>query len=339
VSAKASGYMKALVVCPNGERITAREKLVGMVLADSHQDKAKSFTYPSVETIAEESVCDKRTCQRYLAALESKGVIRRLRPPNQGRSTTVFYFFTALDSIPEGWQDATLFDVTLFAQKGGERVAEGWRKGGNSGSALIVRAREREQEQQKQQKQTPPNPLANEGEGGGEENGNDAGKTKNSAASVASNCVPITTDIEPDIHRDAADVAATSARADKALVERGRDRSPEGSATESAINRERAIDGATNQVCNGLGISEPRDRRKIRRAIVLQAEKGDEPPTIALDMMAAYGRQTTARKRGELTASYSVINFITRGVWKDQGRLHWNEQLLRERALAGVGSN
>jgi len=118
--------MKGLVFCPNGERLTPREKLVGMVLADSHQDKAKSFTYPSVETIAKESLSDKRTCQRYLDGLERKGVIVRLRPKGQGRGSLVFYFFPALDVLPEGWQGATLPDGSLFAQKGGERVAEGW---------------------------------------------------------------------------------------------------------------------------------------------------------------------------------------------------------------------
>ena len=132
MSARASGYMKALVVCPNGELITPREKLVGMVLADSHQDKARRFTYPSVETIAEESRSDRRTCQRYLDALERKGVIRRLRPSNQGRGAQVFYFFPALDELPEGWQDAALLsqaapDVFFWKgrRKGGGRAAEG----------------------------------------------------------------------------------------------------------------------------------------------------------------------------------------------------------------------
>ena len=155
--------MKGLVFCPNGERLTPREKLVGMVLADSHQDKAKSFTYPSVETIAEESLSDKRTCQRYLDGLERKGVIVRLRPKGQGRGSLVFYFFPALDVMPEGWQGATLFDGSLFAPKGGERVAEGWQKGGRTHiSPVVERAREREQQQEQEQVLTPLPPQAGE---------------------------------------------------------------------------------------------------------------------------------------------------------------------------------
>jgi hypothetical protein len=117
--------MKSLVFCPNGERITRSEKAVGMVLADSHQDRGNSFTYPALDTIAEESASDRRTAQRLLASLERKGVLLRLRPNNQGRGTTVFYFFTALDVIPEGWRDAALFSGDLFLQKGGGRAAEG----------------------------------------------------------------------------------------------------------------------------------------------------------------------------------------------------------------------
>ena len=123
MSARASAYAKELVVCPNGERITRGEKLVLIVLADNHQDKAKHFTYPSIDTIAEDALCDRRSCQRHLDGLERKGVIRRLRPVAYGRSLTTFYFFTALDKIPEqGWQNAALFDVS---QKGGKRAAKG----------------------------------------------------------------------------------------------------------------------------------------------------------------------------------------------------------------------
>ena len=164
MSARASGYMKALVVCPNGERITPREKLVGMVLADSHQDKARRFTYPSVDTIAEESMSDRRTCQRYLAALERKGVIRRLRPANQGRGAQVFYFFPALEDLPEGWHDAALSTPDIFSEKGGGRAAEGRRKGGNLDAAHIERAQEREQEQQEQKQNTPLPPSQASGE-------------------------------------------------------------------------------------------------------------------------------------------------------------------------------
>ena len=55
MSWRASAYIKALVVCPNGKRISGTEKLVALVLADSHQDKGEG-TYPAVRTIAEDAL-------------------------------------------------------------------------------------------------------------------------------------------------------------------------------------------------------------------------------------------------------------------------------------------
>jgi hypothetical protein len=159
MSARASAYAKTLVVCPNGERLSRGEKLVLIVLADNHQDKAKHFTYPAVETLAEDALCDRRTCQRHLAALDRKGVIRRMRPPNQGRGTMVFYFFTELDAIPEGWQNAALPDAGLFVVKGGKRAAEGRQKGGKSCTPSMTNTNK-----ELELKATPPNPLAGEGE-------------------------------------------------------------------------------------------------------------------------------------------------------------------------------
>jgi Helix-turn-helix domain len=161
MSAKASGYAKELVVCPNGELISAREKLVLMVLADSHQVKAGRFTYPSVETIAADARCDRRSCQRYLDALERKGVIRRLRPANQGAGMMTFYFFPEIEAIPEGWQDAALF----FGGRAGEGRQKGGRRAAETQLSLVERAQEREQEPE--QKQKPPQPPAR-GAGGDE---------------------------------------------------------------------------------------------------------------------------------------------------------------------------
>lgn len=152
--------MKGMTIAPNGELLSAREKLVAMVLADSHQDKAKHFTYPSVDSIAAESLCDRRSCQRYLDALERKGVIRRLRPANQGAGMTTFYFFPALDVIPEGWQDAALFF--------GQRAAEGRQKGGKrvAGTQLALIERAQERKQEPEQKPIPPKPPSAAAPGG-----------------------------------------------------------------------------------------------------------------------------------------------------------------------------
>lgn len=165
MSAKASGYAKELVVCPNGELISAREKLVLMVLADSHQVKEGTFTFPSVDTIAADGRCDRRSCQRYLAALERKGVIRRLRPANQGAGMRTYYFFPEIESIPEGWQAAALF----FR----ERAAEGRQKGGRKGGKRAAGCRPfpiecaRAEEPELELEPVPPNPQAADAAGGG----------------------------------------------------------------------------------------------------------------------------------------------------------------------------
>ncbi len=97
MSWRASAYIKALRVCPNSEPLTRSEKLVAYAVADSHQDRGHSHTFPSVEVLAEDSLMTKRECQRVLASLERKGVIVRVRPPVQFRGVTTFYRFPQLD--------------------------------------------------------------------------------------------------------------------------------------------------------------------------------------------------------------------------------------------------
>lgn len=168
MSARASAYAKGLLECPNGELISAREKLVLMVLADSHQDRAGRYTYPSIQTIAKDAMCDRRSCQRYLAALERKEVILRMHPANQGRAQITYYFFTELDEVPKGWQPAALSDDGFFLQKGGRRAVERAAKGRQNAPSLNrTRAGEPEPEQEQEQKQLPLIPLAGEGEANG----------------------------------------------------------------------------------------------------------------------------------------------------------------------------
>lgn len=139
MSWRASGYMKMLRICPNGERITRNEKLVGLVLADSHQDKSHTYTFPSVEGIAEDSIMSKRECQRVLASLEAKGVIQRVRPEVQFRGVTTFYRFPALEE--EGRQAVTLPDT------------EGRQKGGQKGDRRVTKTAPYIEEQEQEQKQ------------------------------------------------------------------------------------------------------------------------------------------------------------------------------------------
>lgn len=164
MSWKASAYVKALLVCPSGEPISRSEKFVALILADSHQDKARHFTYPAVKTIAEDALMDERACRRILGALERKGVIVRERNTNQGRGQLTFYRFPELDG--KGGQDAPLLKpekgdtASPFAepQKEDRRGTEGGQKGDNSGPPY-----KEEQKQEQKQKPTPPTPSPCEG--------------------------------------------------------------------------------------------------------------------------------------------------------------------------------
>lgn len=148
MSVRAVAYMKELHTCPNGEIVTRTEKLIGIVLGDSHQDRANRRTFPSVDMIAEDGMVSERTCQRVLASLERKGVIRREYPGGIGRGKTTYYFFPALDD--KGCHDVTLSEPAKTAK----RVTEGCHKGD------IRRTAYKEEQEQVQQKQIqPPNPL------------------------------------------------------------------------------------------------------------------------------------------------------------------------------------
>jgi hypothetical protein len=97
-----------------------------------------------------------------------------------------------------------------------------------------------------------------------------------------------------------------------------------------------ALDRGADQVMCALGLAKPRLRKRIRAVIALEAEKGEPPPTIALDMIAAWREQ--ARLGHLLHRKYGIMNFFELGIWKDKNSWLWNEELLRQRAQASVGS-
>jgi hypothetical protein len=111
------------------------------VLADSHQDKAKTYTFPSVSTIAEDALMDERVCRRLLASIERKGVIERVHPEVQYRGITTFYRFPALDK--EGGQPVP----PSKNDKGDRRGTEGGPKGDES---PITNKEEQELEQKQE---------------------------------------------------------------------------------------------------------------------------------------------------------------------------------------------
>ena len=149
MSVRAVCYVKELRVCPNGESIAKLEKLVLYALADYHQDKMGLDTYPSVESLASESLMDERSCRRALNALERKGVIERSRPVTQGRGVRTFYRFCVLDRLTAEKQERESTEkggqnVPLFFDK---RGAKGGQKGDRNGTAY-KEERKRQQEQE-----------------------------------------------------------------------------------------------------------------------------------------------------------------------------------------------
>src|SRR5215469_723852 len=125
MSWRASAYVKELIVCPNGDQISRSEKMVALILADSHQDGVGRYTFPSVPTLAYYALMDVSTCRRALLALETKGVISRTRGDRQGRGQVTFYKFVELDepaeSAEKGGQNESLFfdkSSAKGAQKG-----------------------------------------------------------------------------------------------------------------------------------------------------------------------------------------------------------------------------
>ena len=94
VSLEANCYMIALSEFPDGAPLEANTKLVGLVLA-YHHNKQTRTAWPSMETIARESLRSLATIKRALAAMELHFLIGRIR--GHGRGNLTFYSFLELD--------------------------------------------------------------------------------------------------------------------------------------------------------------------------------------------------------------------------------------------------
>jgi len=322
MSWKASAYVKTLVECPNGERISRTEKLVALVLADSHQEKAHAFTFPSVKTIAEDSLMDPRVCRRVLASLERKGVIERQRAQNQGRGQLTFYRFPALDSLkPKGGQVVPLSlpnkaDAvsSLFLA---ERRTEGGRKEDKTAPPSI------EEQEQELKNTTPPNPLASEGEDG--PNGDDdAGKTKTGAAGVAMAVCDGGAAAQPVPAMATAGVRAGNREMVSRRVGGG------------ARDRVDELQFAVDQVCAALSVVNGRKRKLLRAVIEDRAREGKTPAETAEAMIAAWNCQ--ADNSAVLRVKLGLAKFFGEGYWRDSGRWFWDEERLRMRSETRVGS-
>lgn len=119
----ATAWVKDLRQCSDGARLSRSQKLLLFVLADYHNTAAKQ-AWPSVLTIASESMLSLAQTKRFLDYLEEHLVIERCRPKAYGRGITTAYEFLALDAperlekrLQKGVHGEPLFKDELPDQK------------------------------------------------------------------------------------------------------------------------------------------------------------------------------------------------------------------------------
>ena len=85
----ASGFVKNLTHHKDGTRLSAREKLILFVLADSHNEDRGNCAWIGIEKAAENSLTSRSRFIELLGRLEGKGTIRIER--REGRSNLYFF--------------------------------------------------------------------------------------------------------------------------------------------------------------------------------------------------------------------------------------------------------
>lgn len=93
----ATAWVKELHKCPDGAQLSRGQKLLLFVLADYHNTSAKQ-AWPSVLTLASESLLSISQAKRDLKYLEEHLVIERARPRKYGRGYLTAYRFLELDA-------------------------------------------------------------------------------------------------------------------------------------------------------------------------------------------------------------------------------------------------
>lgn len=329
MSWKASAYVKELVVCPNGERISRTEKLVALVLADEHQDKAKAFTFPAVKSIAVDALMDPRHCRRVLDSLERKGVIRRDRPANQGRGQITYYAFPELDKPAEkGGEMSTFFK--------GKRGAEGGQKEDKTQGAY-----KEEHEHEQKQKATPLNPLASEGSV--DVDSAAALEVNNETATAAGQEFDaeqlrhLDRMTDPDKragwefhYREQNRIAAEQLRRDAAAA-------AEAAALERAIVDVPTARAWVMRRCGWVDRGRRRGLVEILEIVLAGELAVGNALTVAAPGMAKAWEQYTAAGE-DLVVRYGPAKFFELGLWRGSARWHFDEKKIRMRAEAGIGS-
>src|SRR5437773_9055000 len=101
MSWQASAHVRAMLIAPDGKRLSRTEKLLLFVLADFHNVE-KGFAFPSLRSIARDALLSKRQAQRVIRCLESKGVIEiESRTRENGSITSSRYTFPNVNDVDD----------------------------------------------------------------------------------------------------------------------------------------------------------------------------------------------------------------------------------------------
>ena len=164
----ATAWVKDLHRCPDGALLSRGQKLLLFVLADYHNTSAKQ-AWPSVLTLASESLLSISQAKRDLKYLEEHLVIQRCSPRKYGRGYLTAYQFLELDA-PELlaerlekrvhgerilWQRVPEIIPTVFGEPKGPEEVHLEQKKGSEGvqNALLYIEEQRTPIQQKPQAQ------------------------------------------------------------------------------------------------------------------------------------------------------------------------------------------
>jgi hypothetical protein len=140
MSWEASGFVKKMLQCPDGAKLTRGQKCLLLVLADYHDTKRR-VAWPGVSALAEESLASLSQTKRDLEYLQEHLVLVRCGKAI-GSGNTYSYKFVgldlALDQARELLSKRVQGEPFFYpAQKGSERVQKGFAHAEQKGSERV----------------------------------------------------------------------------------------------------------------------------------------------------------------------------------------------------------
>ena len=117
MSWEATAYVKELRACPDSAPLSRGQKLLAFILADYHNTDNRR-AWPSVPTLATESLTSLSQVKRDLAYLQQHFLIRKIHPEKMGRGWVCGYEFVELDAAKKGVHHHEPFLVAERGSKG-----------------------------------------------------------------------------------------------------------------------------------------------------------------------------------------------------------------------------